>query len=168
MSIILMHFAMIVSLHTPTAVELSVWMFFLGCGQPISMSVWRNGTISLAVRKSAASLASAAEAMTNLMIGAMVRTVPLNLGMGSSSERDMWAPARLRNLVLLRKLASECAARTMWLARKEGSIIGIGCDVVKELVDGNHCVFGGCGLLQANGAEGDQELVVNRPGIIQE
>ena len=37
-----------------------------------------------------------------------------------------------------------------------GSIVGIGCNIVEELVDGNHCVFGGCGLLlRANGAEGD-------------
>ncbi len=118
MSIILMHFAMIVPLQTPTAFELSVWMGVLGCSQPILMSVWCNGTISLVVRKSAASPASVAEAMTNLIICAMVRTAPLNLGMGSSSERNMWAPVRLRDLVLLRKLASECAARIMWLAWK--------------------------------------------------
>ncbi len=29
-----------------------------------------------------------------------------------------------------------------------GSIVGIGGDVVEELVNGNHCVFGGCSLGQ--------------------
>ena len=65
MSIILISFAMIVSLLTPTAVELSVWMGFIS-------------TCSLAVRKRAASSASAAEAMTNLIICVMVRMAPLN------------------------------------------------------------------------------------------
>ena len=46
-----------VSLVTPTAVELSHWMGVLGCGHPISMSAWRSGTISLEMVKRPASLA---------------------------------------------------------------------------------------------------------------
>ena len=38
-----------VLLVNPTAVELSVWIGDLGCGQPISMSVLRSGTIFLDV-----------------------------------------------------------------------------------------------------------------------
>ena len=106
---ILICYAMTVSLQMPTAVELLVWMVFLSCGQPFLMSVWRNGTISLAVRKSAASSVSMAEAMTNLIICAMVRTASLNRLMGSSSERKMWAPVCLREFISLRKLALECA-----------------------------------------------------------
>ena len=47
-----------------------------------------------------------------------------------------------------------------------GSVVGIGSNIVEESVDGFHCV-GGCScLLQANGAEGNKELVVNCSGII--
>ena len=44
-----------VSLVTPTDVELSHWMGGLGCGHLISMSAWRSGTISLAMVKRPAS-----------------------------------------------------------------------------------------------------------------
>ena len=37
----------IVSLATPTAGELSNWIGDRGCGQPISTSAWRSGTIYL-------------------------------------------------------------------------------------------------------------------------
>jgi hypothetical protein len=55
MQIILMRRVMIVSFTNPTAVELSVWMGDLGCGQPISASVLRMGTMSRAVMYKAAS-----------------------------------------------------------------------------------------------------------------
>ena len=58
-----------------------------GCGQLISASVLRMGTMLCAVMYSAASSALAAEAMTNLMICAMERIGPLARAMGSSSER---------------------------------------------------------------------------------
>ena len=51
------------------------------------MRVCLCGIISCAVVKSAASSASAADAMTNLMIWAMERTAPLKRGKGSFSER---------------------------------------------------------------------------------
>ena len=63
---------MIVSLTNPAAVELSIWMDDLGCGQPISVTVLPMGTMSWAMYR-AASSASAAEAITNLMICAMDR-----------------------------------------------------------------------------------------------
>ena len=66
-----------VSLVTPTDVELSHWMGFLGCGHPISMSDWCSGTIFLAMVKSPASSASEAYDMTFLIICAIVRTGPL-------------------------------------------------------------------------------------------
>ena len=105
------------SLTKPAAVELSVWMGDLGCGQPISVSAFRSGIISCAVRYSAASSDSAADAMTNLMIVAHVRMGPLKRGIGSSLERKMYAPARLREPGSVRKLASECAASIIALAR---------------------------------------------------
>ena len=74
---------------TPTAVVLSTWMGDFGWGQPISMSVRRSGTISLAVMKRAASSASAVDDMTNLMILASVRMEPFSLGMASFSEQKM-------------------------------------------------------------------------------
>ncbi len=62
------------------------------------------------------SSASAAEVITNLRICEMLRTGPLSLGMGSSSDRKMWAPAQLREPVYVRKVASEWAARIIELA----------------------------------------------------
>ena len=82
----------------PTSVELSVWIGNLGCGQPISMSVLRSGIIFLDVMYSAAISASAADAITYLMIFAIVNTGPLSFGFGSFSERKIWAPALLRAL----------------------------------------------------------------------
>ena len=66
-----------VSLVTPTAVELSYWMGVLGCGHPISMSAWLSGTIYLAIMKRPSSSASEADDMTFLIICAIVRTGPL-------------------------------------------------------------------------------------------
>ena len=86
----LIRLTMIVLLHTPTAaVKLLVWMGDVGCCQFISISIWWSGTISLAVMKRASSSDSAAEDVTNLMTWATVRTGPLNLGKGSSSERKI-------------------------------------------------------------------------------
>ena len=117
MSIDLVLLGTMVLLVTPTAVELSTWMGVFGCGQPISMSVCLMGTNSLAVMKSAANSASAADDMTNLMILASVMIGPLSRGMASFSEQKMYAPARLRDFVTFRYAASECAAITMSLAR---------------------------------------------------
>ena len=64
----LMALLMIVLFVNPAAAELSVWMGDLGCGHPIYSSLLRIGTIVLAVRYSAASSASAADAITGLMI----------------------------------------------------------------------------------------------------
>ena len=87
---------MMVSLVTPTAVELSHWMGFLGCGHTISMSAWRSGTISLAMGNRPASSALEADDMTLLIICVIVRTGPLWRGIGTSSERMIWDPARMR------------------------------------------------------------------------
>ena len=65
---------MIVSLMNPAAAELSVWIGDLGCFHPISLSAFLSGIISLAVMYSPASSASAADAITNLMIWEIVRT----------------------------------------------------------------------------------------------
>jgi hypothetical protein len=102
MSIILDCFGTIVLFMTSTAVELSVWIGLHGCGHPMSIRVCQWRTISQAAIKSAASLALAADAMTNLILVAIVRTAPLKHGDGLSSNRKMCAAAPLRNQVLLR------------------------------------------------------------------
>jgi hypothetical protein len=87
---------------TPTAVELSVCIGLHGCGHPMSMRVCSWGTLSQAAMKSAESSASAIEAMTNLIMVAIVRTAPLKHGDRSSSEREICAPALLQDQVLLK------------------------------------------------------------------
>ena len=65
-----------------TAVELSVCTGKLGCGQPILMTVLRSGIVFLAVMYSAAISASAADAITFLMICTIVNTGQLSFGLG--------------------------------------------------------------------------------------
>ena len=89
----------------------------LGCGHPISIIVSRMGAIDLAVMNKPASSASAAEDMKKLMIWATVRTGPLSCGTTSYSNRNMYAPARLRALVSLIYAASEFPHSTVLLAR---------------------------------------------------
>jgi hypothetical protein len=93
MSIILDHFGTMVLFVTPNAVELSVWIGLFGCGHPMSMRVcWWGAVLRVAV-KGAASSASSTKAMTNLIMVAIVRTVLLKRGDGSSSKRKICAPA---------------------------------------------------------------------------
>ena len=115
-SVDLVRLVTIVLLVTPKAVELSVWMGYYPWGHFIYMSVWRRGTMSLVVIKIAASSASAAEEMINLIIWMMVIMGLFYLGLGSSSERKMCAPERLRALEKLRYAASDWGARRMSLA----------------------------------------------------
>ena len=75
------------------------------------------GAIDLAVINKPASSASAAEDMTNLMIWVAVRNGPLSRVTASSSDRKMYAPAWLRDLVSLIYAASEFSQSTMSLAR---------------------------------------------------
>ena len=63
-----------------------------GCNL-LTISVWRIGTRSFTVMKSASSSASEAEDITNLMTWAMVNTGPFQCGTGSFSARKTWAPA---------------------------------------------------------------------------
>ena len=67
----------------------------------------------MAVINMPASLASAADDIKILMICVIVRTDPLNRGIGSSLERKMYAPAQLRNLVLFKYPASAWVTITM-------------------------------------------------------
>ena len=101
---------------TPADVKLLVWIGDGGCFQPISMNVWQMGIIFLAIMYIAPSFASAAEDITNMMIWAIVRISPFHLGVGSFSDKNMWAPARLHTLDSLLNSANEWAARIMSLA----------------------------------------------------
>ena len=58
----------------------------------------------------AAISASAADAITALVIYVIVKTGPLSIGFGSFSEINICAPARLLAFDSLRNLASACAA----------------------------------------------------------
>ena len=58
----------------------------------------------------AAISASAADAITVLMICAIVKTGPLSFGFGSFSESNICAPARLLDFDSLRNPAYVCAA----------------------------------------------------------
>ena len=75
-----------------------------GCGHPISMSVLRT-VIS----------ASAADAITVFIIGAIVNIGPLSFGFGSFYERNMCAPALLLALDSFKNPASACAANIISL-----------------------------------------------------
>ena len=97
-----MRLVMMVLLTYPVAVVLSTWIGDQGCGQPISVKALRSGTISWAHLNRAASSASPAEAYTDLITAAIESSGPLDCGMGSSLERKICAPARLRDLVSLR------------------------------------------------------------------
>ena len=56
------------------------------------MSVWRSGIIFFALINSTAISATAADAITVLIICAIVKTGPLSFGLGSFSERNICAP----------------------------------------------------------------------------
>jgi hypothetical protein len=115
MYIIFDQFGTMVLLVTPNAVELSVWIGLCGCGHPMLIRVCRWETISWAAIKRVASSASAAKAMTNLIMVAIVRTKLLKHGNGSSSKRKICAPALLQDQVSLRYPASAWAQSTMSL-----------------------------------------------------
>ncbi len=102
-------------LVTPAAVELSIWIGLFGWGYPIEMRVCLWGIISLAITKRAASSDLAADAITNMMVWAIERTVPLKCGNGLFSERKVCCPAQLQELVSSRNPALE-TYRTMSLA----------------------------------------------------
>ena len=70
----------------------------------------RRGIIFLAVIYSAAISASAAEAITDLIICAIVNMGPFSSGFGSFPERKIWAPALLQDFDLLINSASAFAA----------------------------------------------------------
>ena len=77
-------------LVNPIDVELYVWIGDLGYCQSISMIVLHSGIFFLAMMYSAAISASAAEAITYLMIFAIVNTGPLDFGFGLFSDRNIW------------------------------------------------------------------------------
>ena len=86
---------MMVLFMNPADMELSVWTGDLGCGHPISSSVLRIGTIFIAVRYSAASSASDDDAISGLMIFAIVKIAPFSGGVATSLVKKMCAPALL-------------------------------------------------------------------------
>ena len=108
---------MMVLFTTPTAVELSFWIGNGGCFQPISIHVWRKGTISVADMYIAPSSASAADDIKKNMIWEIVKIDPFHLGVGLFSDKNMWDPARLCALDSLLNPEYEWAVRTMSLSQ---------------------------------------------------
>ena len=100
---------------TPAAFRLYFWRDGCRWGQTISTKVWRRGTICLAVMKRAASYDLSAEDMADLVIWEIVRSETLLDGMETSSEINMWDPARLRALISLGKDVSEYPEMNMLL-----------------------------------------------------
>ena len=79
------------------------------------MSLWRSGIIFFAVINSAAISASAANAITVLIICAIVNTGPLSFGFGSFYERNICAAALLLARDSFRNTTSACAANIISL-----------------------------------------------------
>ena len=125
-----------------TAIELSIWIGGLGCGQPISIGVLRRVILFLAVMYNAAISNSVDDAITDLMIYAIVNTWSLSFVFGSFCERNIWEPALLQALDLLINPASACAANILSLFSKEDTILRICCNIVKELLNRVLCFFG--------------------------
>ena len=100
----------------PCAVVLSVCIGVGGCLCPISLRAWRAGMASRRFMKSALSLASAAEDMTDLMILATVETHLLVVGYLALLDKKKWAPALLLALDSERYEESLWPASTMILA----------------------------------------------------
>ena len=82
------------------------------------MSVLRSGTIFLAVMYSSAISASAADAITVLMICAIVKTGPLSFGVCSFYKGNICAPARILDFFSLRNPASARAANIISFFRE--------------------------------------------------
>ena len=82
-------------LMTPAAVEFLVCICKVGWGKPILVRVWHSGDIPLAVVNRPSSSESTAEAMTNLIICAMVSMLSLKRGTGLFYERNMWEPMQI-------------------------------------------------------------------------
>ena len=79
------------------------------------MIIWFSGIIFFAVINSSAISASAADAITVLIICAIVNTGPLSFGFGSFYERNICAPALFLALDSFRNPASACAANIISL-----------------------------------------------------
>ena len=68
--------------------------------------------------------ASSHEAITDLMICAIVKTGALSFGLGLFSERKIWSPDVLRAFDSLRNPVSACAANIMSFVRKSIPLSG--------------------------------------------
>jgi hypothetical protein len=95
MSIAFVRLGCILLLITPSAVELSVCIGVRGCGWPISVSICRRYTASLAFKNNAPNSASAADDITAFIMVAMVKTAPLFGGLSTLLDRKKCPPARL-------------------------------------------------------------------------
>ena len=88
------------------------------------MSVWRSDIIFFVVINSAAVSASAADAITVLIICAIVKTEPLSFGLGSFSEWNICAPDLLVSSDPLLNHASACTANIISLFLKRIPSLG--------------------------------------------
>ena len=97
-------------LHTPCAVDFSVWMGVCPCGCPISISALQAGMASLALRKIAPISASAALDITVLIKFAVLSATPANNG----------AVLNTANLIkMVMSSAAEAEMETIFLNARE-------------------------------------------------
>ena len=100
------HLLAILLVTKPCVVVLSIYIGVYGCVCPISYSDWRSGLAYLQLIKSAPSSAYDDDAMTALMILAIVNTDPLLEGNAMLFDMKQCPPALLLNLVSERYEAS--------------------------------------------------------------
>ena len=87
MSIAFVRLGCIVSLTTPSAIELSVCSGVGGCGCPISSRIMRMYTASRAIMYRPANSASVADDMMSLIMCAILIMAPLLGGMSAPLDR---------------------------------------------------------------------------------
>ena len=108
------------------------------------MSVLHIGIIFFAVMYSAAISDSAADAITDLMICAIVNMGTLSFGFGYFSERNIWAPALLRALGFFKKSCVCVRCQYHVTFSKYNTIVWVCCNIVKELLDHVLCFYSCC------------------------
>ena len=136
-----------VSFATPAVVDLSVCIGVRGWGQPISINVWRIGTSSFDVMKSAPRSALADEDMTNLMTWTMINMGQFQLGTGSFfCDEDVGYSSTTALGFIVESCIGVCSNHHT-AGSVDYYIVRVSDQVVQEVVDGLIGALSGCRLL---------------------
>ena len=92
MSMVLVSLGTMLLFVNPAVVELSICRTDRGPCQLILIRIRRREGVILAVTKRSISSNSGAEDLTNLIIWGKLRSGPFLVGMGASSEINIWSP----------------------------------------------------------------------------